>query len=84
MSKHEYLRAKVRVGSVHGKLHYNSGERVFHHDDVPKHIRDNVESVQWLKATKCIKDSADPRFQPEWNSSTLTSSLVFSNTVSRY
>ena len=67
-----FLRAKVQVGSIHGKLNYNPSERVFHHDDVPKHIRKNVEEVQWIKASKAIKDANDPRFKPEWNISFLT------------
>ena len=73
---HPFLRAKVQVGSIHGKLNYNQSEKVFHHDDVPKNVRKKVEHVQWLKASKAIKDTNDPRFQPEWNTSIKLDSLV--------
>ena len=58
----QYLKSKIRVGSIHSKLEYDRLERVFHSDDIPQRIKRRVQAVH------AMKQNHDP--QSLWRTST--------------
>lgn len=54
--------SQLKIGSVHSKLNYKTGETVFHKDDVPQDKRERKAQVIRSKFSKVLSCS-----QPEWN-----------------
>ena len=53
---HEFLHAKIRVGSCkNASVNYKKSAHVFHHDDVPAWARDRVKDMKDYKASKILK-----------------------------
>jgi len=48
-----YLKSKIRVGSIRSKLNYDALERVFHSDDIPSSIKQRVDEVHAMKLKRC-------------------------------
>jgi hypothetical protein len=65
-TSHEYLHAKIRVGSCKNAVTYKQTQKVFHHDDIPARARERVSEVKEYKSSKILSESVGK----EWNSRT--------------
>lgn len=60
---HEYLHAKIRVGSCkNASVNYKTAAHVFHHDDVPYYAREKAKEIKDFKASTILKVNNYP-----WN-----------------
>ena len=70
--KHKFLKKKITIGSIHGKLNYNKIEKVFHSDDVPLKVKERVKDVNLSKKNiqYIDKNVLKTGYLPEWCNST--------------
>ena len=52
---HDFLKAKVRIGSCKGPTAYAQDIKVFHHDDMPTRVRERANDVRDWAHTRILK-----------------------------
>jgi hypothetical protein len=59
-----YLKSSFKIGSTHGRIHFEADERVFHRSDVPQRAREAHEFITQLLHTNLLAPN-----QRHWDSS---------------
>lgn len=80
--EHKGLKARFRIGSIHGRANYSFNEKAFHRSEVPSHARQAKQEMRALKHGNRLGQN-----RATWNSSTDTGVPMCqkaANQISRY
>ena len=66
VTKSNFLKARIQIGSCKGPISYGAGQTVFHHDDIPEARRERKKEVREWARSKILSVE-----RPEWRKSTL-------------